>query len=74
MDSIIVYVTRTNDGLCIGNVDGHFLHNPPTVEDIRNMEAAISEKHCAGQPVSIVNVMRATPSHKDETTKKGEEN
>lgn len=50
MQHLVFY--RINPGY-VGNVNCTFVHNPPTLEDIRNLEKDISEKFGEGAPAVV---------------------
>lgn len=50
MQHLVFYESTT--GLK-GNVDCQFLHNPPHLEDIRNLEADISKRFCNSAPAVV---------------------
>lgn len=55
MSVLLVYLANDGFGMRIVETrDGEFVHNPPTVNDVREMEEAIRKK-CGYEKVVIIN-------------------
>jgi hypothetical protein len=53
MNHIVFYQCNKDGNLVAGNVNCNFIHEPPTIEDIRSLEKDISERFCDGNTALI---------------------